>query len=216
MKKDLLRFKWLLIIALLFAGSALQAKNSPEELLKKTLDKMTSLHNFKANLSYTMDNKQMNIHEKKTGTIFVEGDKFRIELEGQIIISDGKNVWTIIKDSKEVMLNSVDPSNPNSFSPTAILKRYVDYKARFDKHGDRNSSIKTLMLTSKKETTYKKLELVIDEHKLELKDISLFDKQGNVFTYHITNFHANLKTAPGTFTFRPEDFPGYGKPEDMR
>ncbi len=213
--KDLLRFKWLLMVALLFAG-AVQAKNSPEELLKKTLDKMTSLHNFKANLTYTMDNKQMDIHEKKTGTIFVEGDKFRIELEGQIIISDGKNVWTVIKDSKEVMLNSVDPSNPNSFSPTAILKRYVDYKARFDKRGDKDSHLKTLVLTSKKETTYKKLELVINESNLELKDISLFDKQGNVFTYHISNFRTNLKVAPGTFTFRPEDFPGYGKPEDMR
>lgn len=213
--KDLLRFKWLLFVALLFAGSVLQAKNSPEELLKKTLDKMTSLHNFKANLSYTMDNKQMNIHEKKTGTIFVEGDKFRIELEGQIIISDGKNVWTIIKDSKEVMLTSVDPTNPNSFSPTAILKRYVDYKARFEKH-DKDSDIKTLVLTSKKETTYKKLTLVINESKLLLKDISLYDKEGNVFTYHISDFRSDLKVAPGTFTFRPEDFPGYGKPEDMR
>lgn len=213
--KDLLRFKWLLFVALLFAGSVLQAKNSPEELLKKTLDKMTSLHNFKANLSYTMDNKQMNIHEKKTGTIFVEGDKFRIELEGQIIISDGKNVWTIIKDSKEVMLTSVDPANPNSFSPTAILKRYVDYKARFEKH-DKDSNVKTLVLISKKETTYKKLTLVVDESKLLLKDISLYDKEGNVFTYHISDFRSDLKVAPGTFTFRPEDFPGYGKPEDMR
>ncbi|MBE0649727.1 MAG: outer membrane lipoprotein carrier protein LolA [Bacteroidales bacterium] len=213
--KDLLRFKWLLFVALLFAGSVLQAKNSPEELLKKTLDKMTSLHNFKANLSYTMDNKQMNIHEKKTGTIFVEGDKFRIELEGQIIISDGKNVWTIIKDSKEVMLTSVDPTNPNSFSPTSILKRYVDYKARFEKH-DKDSDIKTLVLTSKKETTYKKLTLVINESKLLLKDISLYDKEGNVFTYHISDFRSDLKVTPGTFTFRPEDFPGYGKPEDMR
>ncbi len=213
--KDLLRFKWLLVVALLFAG-ALQAKNSPEGLLKKTLDKMTSYHNFKANLSYTMDNKQMKIHEKKSGTIFVEGDNFRIELAGQIIISDGKNVWTIIKDSKEVMLTAVDTTNPSSFSPTAILRRYVDYKVRMEKHSDKGSHIKTLVLTSKKETNFKKLTLVIDESKLLLKDFSLYDKQGNVFTYHISNFHSNLKTAPGTFTFRPEDFPGYGKPEDMR
>jgi len=213
--KNLLRFKWLLVAALLFAG-ALQARNTPEGLLKKTLDKMTSYHNFKANLSYTMDNKQMNIHEKKSGTIFVEGDKFRIELEGQIIISDGKNVWTIIKDSKEVMLTAVDPTNPSSFSPTAILKRYADYKVRMEKRADKGNPIKTLVLTSKKETNFKKLTLVIDESKLLLKDFSLYDKQGNVFTYHISNFRSDLKVAPGTFTFRPEDFPGYGKPEDMR
>lgn len=214
--KELLRFKWLLVLALLFGG-ALQAKNNAETLLKKTVDKMTSYHNFKANMTYTMDNKQMKIHEVKKGTIFVAGNKFRIELEGQIIISDGKNVWTVIKDSKEVMLTSVDPSNPSSFSPTAILKRYDNYKVRFDKHsGERKNDIKTLLLISKKETSFKKVTLVIDESKLLVKDISLYDKDGNVFTYHIFNFHSDVKVAPGTFKYLPQDFPGYGKPEDMR
>ena len=212
--KDLLRFKWLLIVALLFGG-ALQAKNGAEELMKKTLDKVNSYHNFKADLSYTMDNKQMNIHEKKVGTIFVEGDKFRIAMAGQIIISDGKNVWTVIKDSKEVMLNSVDPSNPSSFSPTAILKRYADYKVKLDKHASKGH-LKILLLTSKKETTFKKVTITIEEPGLLLKSISLYDQQGNVFTYHISHFQSNVKVPAGTFTFRPQDFPGYGKPEDMR
>lgn len=214
--KVLMKFKWLLIVTLLFGG-VLQAKNNSEELLKKMVSKMSSYHNFKANLTYTMENKQMNIHEVKKGTIYVEGNKFRIELEGQIIISDGKNVWTVIKDSKEVMLTSVDPANPTSFSPTAILKRYANYKVKFDKHSEkRNSHIKTLLLTSKKATSFKKVTLVIDASKMLLKDISLYDKDGNVFTYHIFNFHADLKMAPGTFTYLAKDFPGYGKPEDMR
>lgn len=214
--KDLMRIKWLLVLALLFAGG-LQAKNNADVLLKKTMKRMTSYQNFKANLSYTMNNKKMNIHEEKNGTIYVEGNKFRIELSGQIIISDGKNVWTILKDSKEIMLTAVDPSDPSGFSPTNILKRYSNYKVSFERHAyGRRSLFKTLVLTTKKETNFKKVTVTINKAKLILKDFSLYDNQGNIFTYHISNFKPNLKLPAGTFTFRPQDFPGYGKPEDMR
>ncbi len=198
-----------LLLVLLLTGT-LYAQNNAQRLLKKTLDKMSSYKNFKSDLTYSMVNKQNNIHEKKTGTILVEGDKFRIDIMGQIIISDGKDLWTVIKDSKEVMLSTLDPNDPSNVSPTKILEEYSDYKARFER-GQRKRTLKVLLLTSRKKATFDKVILVIDASRFLVKRFSLYDNDGNVFTYDIYNFKANVNLPKGTFTYDP----GY-ELEDMR
>ncbi len=208
-----MRFKITILLALLFTGT-LYAQNDAQKLLKKTLDKMSSYKNFSSGLTYSMVNKQNDIHEKKTGTIMVEGDKFRIALMGQIIISDGKNMWTIINDSKEVMLSTLDPNDPSNVSPTKILQEYADYNAKFAK-GQRKNILKTLILTSKKKSAFNKVTITIDAAKYLVKSFSLYDNDGNVFTYDIYNFKANVKFPVGTFSYNPKDFPGY-ELEDMR
>ncbi len=208
-----MKVKILLMLALFLSGGAF-AQNSARSLLKKTLDKMSSYKNFEAGLSYSMDNEANNIHEKKTGVIYVEGDKFRIELMGQIIISDGKNMWTVIKDSKEVMLSALDPDDPSNVSPTKILQEYSDYNAKFEK-GKSKGNLKTLVLTSKKKAAFEKVTIVIDAAKHLVKRFSLYDEDGNVFTYDIYNFKSNLDLPKGTFAYDPKEFPGY-ELEDMR
>ncbi len=208
-----MKLKITILLAFLLTGT-LYAQNSAQGLLKKTLNKMSSYKNFKSDLSYSMDNVQNKIHEKKTGTIFVEGDKFRIALMGQVIISDGKSMWTIIKDSKEVMLSTLDPNDPSNVSPTKILEEYSDYNAKFDK-GQKKNSVKTLILTSKKKSTFNKVTISIDATEYLVKKFSLYDNDGNVFTYDITNFKANVDFPSGTFAYNPKEFPGY-ELEDMR
>ena len=208
-----------LLVMMVFMAGSLWAneskKDNAEALLKSAMDKMKAFKNFKAGLSYTMDNKAMDIHEKKKGTIYVEGDKYRIEMAGQIIISNGKDVWTVLKDSKEVMLTAVDTTDPSSLSPTNILKKYTDYKAKLDKK-DKQAGLTTLVLTTKTNANYKKVTLTIHTNTLMLQSFSLYDDQGNVFTYHILNLKPNVDFPAGTFTYRAKDFPGFGKVEDMR
>ncbi len=208
-----MKFKITILLALLFSGT-LYAQNSAQKLLKKTLDKMSSYKNFSSALSYSMVNVQNDIHEKKTGTILVEGDKFRIALMGQVIISDGKDMWTVIKDSKEVMLSTLDPNDPSNVSPTKILEEYSDYNAKFAK-GQRKNKVKTLILTSKKKSSFHKVTITIDASRYLVKKFSLYDDDGNVFTYDISNFKADVNFPKGTFNYNPKDFPGY-ELEDMR
>jgi len=213
MKLLKMKLRITILLALLFTGT-LYAQNNAQKLLKKTLDKMSSYKNFSSGLSYAMVNEQNDIHEKKTGTIYVEGDKFRIALMGQIIISDGISMWTVIKDSKEVMLSTLDPNDPSNVSPTKILEEYSDYKAKFAK-GQRKHNEKTLILTSKKKSAFNKVTITIDASKYLVKKFSLYDDDGNVFTYDIYNFKSDVNFPPGTFTYNPKDFPGY-ELEDMR
>ncbi len=210
-----MKIKIVLIIALFFTVQLRAQEKNAGKLLKKVVDKTASYKNFKAQLSYTMVNTEMNIDEKKTGVLYVEGDHYRIEMEGQIIISDGKTIWTIINDSQEVMVSSADDGD-ESISPTKILSTYSDYKAKFDKSQSfRKSSLKTIDLKPKKGEKFEKLSVVVNTKNDGLERFSIYDKDGNIFTYHIINMQTNLNLPPNTFVFSAKDYPGY-EVEDMR
>jgi outer membrane lipoprotein-sorting protein len=205
----------LIFFSLIFSLNLSAQDQKPEELLKKVIEKMESYKNFKAELSYTMVNTEMNINEKKTGTLYVEGDKYRIEMEGQIIISDGKTIWTILNDSEEVMISSAE-DNDDAVSPTKILSTYKDYDAKYSSSENfKNSSIKKICLRPKEGKKFEKLSVVVNYKNLSLENFSIYDKNGNVFTYYIINLQHDLDLPQNTFAFNPKDYPDY-EIEDMR
>jgi len=185
-----------------------QGDKKAEKLLEEVINHTSSYKNFKSDLSYTMVNVEMGIDEKKTGVIFVEGDSYRIEMEGQIIISDGKTIWTYIVDSEEVLVSDVDESD-ESISPTQILTKYNDnYKAKFgtDKKY-KNSNLKEICLKPNDRKNFEKMSVIVNSNKLSLESFSVYDVNGNVFTYHIINLKADIELPPQTFTFNYASYP---------
>ena len=191
-----------------FWGVQAQSKKQAEKLLQSVIDKVSSYNNFVADLSYTMVNTDMNINEKKSGKIFVSGNKYRIEMPGQTIISDGTTLWTYLEDSQEVMVSNMEDSD-QSISPTKILTSYnKDYDAKFDKDATyKNSNLKLIDLKSSEGIKFEKMSVLVNAKSLELENFSIYDKNGNVFTYHIINLKPNAELEAGTFTFDPKKYP---------
>ena len=202
--------RYILMTILFFVGGIIiaQSDKKAEELLQKVIDKMAAYDNIKAELSYTMVNVDMDIDEKKTGVIFVKGDSYRIEMEGQVIISDGKTIWTYIADSEEVMVSDVEDSD-ESISPNKILTTYNDeYKAKFDSDKKyKNIDLKLIILKPNEGKQFENMSLLVNEKNLTLENFSVYDKNGNVFTYNIINLESNLELPEDTFIFDPAKYP---------
>ncbi len=206
--KSILKLGILALSLIWFSAVQAQSKKQAEKLLESVINKIASYNNFEANLSYTMVNTEMNINEKKTGKIYVSGDKYRIEMSGQVIISDGKTLWTYLEDSQEVMVSNVE-DNDESISPTKILTSYnKDYDARFDKEATyKNSNLKLIVLKPSKGKNFEKMSVLVNKKKMTLENFSVYDKNGNVFTYHIIDLKPNVTLADDTFTFDPKKYP---------
>ena len=201
---------WILALLLFsFWGVQAQSKKQAEKLVESVINKIASYNNFVADLSYTMVNTEMDIDEKKTGKIYVSGDKYRIEMPGQTIISDGKTLWTYLEDSQEVMVSNME-DNDESISPTKILTSYdKNYDARFSKDATyKNSNLKLIELKPTEGKNFEKMSVLINQKKLELENFSVYDKNGNVFTYHIINMKPNTDLPADTFTFDTKKYPG--------
>ena len=203
MKKILFAITLLVSISL-----SAQSDKEADKLLEDVINKTSSYTNFKADLSYTMVNAEMGIDEKKSGVIYVQGDSYRIEMEGQIIISDGTTIWTYLEDSEEVMVSNVE-DNEESVSPTQILTKYNEsYKAKFSNDKKyKNSNLKEIELKPIDKHNFEKMSVIVNSGKLSLENFSVYDANGNVFTYHIIDLMPNLDLPVDTFTFDYNKYP---------
>ena len=199
----------LLVLSLVLSISVFGQNNKEaEKLVRDVISKISSYDNFKANLSYTMVNTEMDINEKKTGDIIVSGEKYRVEMEGQIIMSDGVTMWTYLVESMEVMVSNV-ADNEDGISPTSILTRYDEnYKSSFDNDNKyKNSDIKKIDLKTNADKGVQELSLMVNASNLGLESFSVYDMNGSVFTYHIINLTPNIELDAETFSFVEANHP---------
>lgn len=178
-------------------------------LLDEVSAKTKSYKSIKADFTYTMENKQAGIHEEKMGTLLVSGDKYKLNIVGQLVISDGKTIWTYIQESNEVQINSPD-NKDDALTPSKLLSSYSEnYKSKIIR--DKNQTdlnIETLELTPNKVKNFTKAILSIDKIRKQVKSFALYDKNGNIFTYKVTKFTPDASFSPADFTFDPKQFPG--------
>lgn len=200
--------KTLLILLLLTSGSV-YAQKSADDLIKQVVDKTRALKNLKIDFVYSMVNEKASINETKSGILYINGDAYRIELDGQLVISDGKTVWTYLEDSNEVMVSNTGDGDEAMTPSTLLTSYYKDYKTTFI--NDKQNTSKGLKTIELKPTTgkkFSKMQLGISESKLQLMNLSIFDNGGNVFTYDLSKMVADSNLSANFFQFNPKQYPG--------
>ena len=220
-----------LIFALLtlFSCSILSAQvTAPPEnsdpAAKKVLDKIRKKYEgyktVEATFSLTLDvpTKPKDVQK---GVIGQEGDKFRLEMNQQTIVSDGKTTWVYLKSNNEVQINNADPAgSDNGFmTPKDLLKRYQkgDFLyALTDKAMENGKLLSQIEFKPKdKSSEYSKFRLSVDEKASEIKSILAFHKDGSRYTFVITRLNTSKAFNADYFKFDTKKYPGV-KVEDLR
>ena len=185
-------------IILTFMVGALQAQTMASELVKKTIDKINKHKNVEFVFDYDMSNETIAVTESASGTAHMQGDAYKLEVEGQQIISDGKTMWTYLPDSEEVMVSN--PSNDeNIITPIKLLTTYdKDYTMKYTKSNEKG--IKVVEMSNPK-GEFSKVTLKINEAKLEIVSATISNRSGINFTIKIkkTIFDQNLEAKFFTF-----------------
>lgn len=185
-------------IILTFMVGALQAQTMASELVKKTIDKINKHKNVEFVFDYDMSNETIAVTESASGTAYMQGDAYKLEVEGQQIISDGKTMWTYLPDSEEVMVSN--PSDDeNIITPIKLLTTYdKDYTMKYAKSNEKG--IKVVEMSNPK-GEFSKVTLKINEAKLEIVSATIGNRSGDAFTIKIkkTIFDQNLEAKFFTF-----------------
>ncbi len=185
-------------IILTFMVGALQAQTMASELVKNTIDKINKHKNVEFVFDYDMSNETIAVTESASGTAYMQGDAYKLEIEGQQIISDGKTQWTYLPDSEEVMVSN--PSDDeNIITPIKLLTTYdKDYTMKYAKSSEKG--IKVVEMSNPK-GEFSKVTLKINEAKLEIVSATISNRSGDAFTIKIkkTVFDQNLDAKFFTF-----------------
>ena len=156
---------------------------------------------------FILENKSQNIHEKQTGILELQKDKFRLVIANQTIINDGKNQWVYLTDMNEVQIMEHDPED-DMMSPNKLFTIYEeDYKYTYvGPESENGKRLQIIDLFPKESSPFIKITLAVDGAKHELNKITILDKNGGAYTYKITTFTTN-STNLAPFTFNLSDYP---------
>ncbi len=206
-----------LLLITLVAGLAISAFAQNDKKASAILDEVSvktkAYKTIKIDFTYAMDNAKEKIHDKFKGTLISKGDKYKLTAAGQDVISDGKTVWTYLKDSKEVQINNVGEDD-DSFTPTKLLSGYSkDFKSKFIAEKGNDQIIELYPL--KKGKNFTKVQLTIDKAKKQISKFIIFDRSGSTFSYIIDKFVTDQAIADAVFTFNKAEHPGV-EMNDMR
>lgn len=208
--------KNLLIIAILAVfttTSFAQNDKKASAILDEVSTKTKSYKTIKIDFTYAMDNAKEKIHDKFKGTLISKGDKYKLTAAGQDVISDGKLIWTYLKDANEVQINNTG-GDDDSFTPTKLLSGYnQDYKSKFIEEKGNEQVIELYPL--KKGKSFTKVRLSIDKTKKQITKFVIYDRNGSTFSYLVDKFVSDQAIPDNVFTFNKAEHPGV-EVNDMR
>jgi len=195
-----------LFIMLLVLGVSSYAQDKKAiTLLNEVSEKTQSFDNIKIRFEYKMLNKAQGINESLDGWLLSKGDKYRLDVAGQQIISDGKTMWTFMESVNEVQINE-PMDDEEGFNPRNFLKSWSDkFKAKI--LSETGNEV-VLELLPKEAAAFNKVHVKVDKSKKQLMAITMFDGSGNEFVYAIKDFITNETIPDSSFRFNTADHPG--------
>lgn len=197
-------------------------KSDPEakEILDKIRKKYEGYKTLEAAFALTIEVPGKATDVQK-GTIGQEGEKFRLNMDQQVIISDGQATWVYQKKNNEVQINDAVPggSDEGFMTPKDLLQRYQkgDYLySVVDKVTEGGKLVTQIEFKPKtKKSEYSKIRISIDEKAGTIQSIKAFAKDGSRYTFAISRLSPNKAFAADYFAFDAKKYPGV-KVEDLR
>ncbi len=181
-----------------------------QEILKGVSAKYKAMKSLSASFKITMQDQKSKTTDTQSGNLIVKGDKYKLTLKGQEVISDGKTVWTYLKESNEVQVNDASEKT-DGISPTTIFTIYEKgFSTKYA--GDKKDGTKTLqqieLIPDDAKKGFFKIQVFVDKQEKVIKSAKIFNKNGTNLSYVIDQFKMNAEAAETLFTFDKSRYPG--------
>ncbi len=201
-----------------FAAGCFTANAQADPKAKKILDELSvktkAYTSIKAEFSFTVEKKDKT-KDTQNGKIQTKGSKYKLEIPGHEITSDGKTVWDFIKDANEVQIKDVETGGQDAVTPSNIFTLYEKgYKYKFESEDATTQTI-SLFPENPDKKKFHTVKLFIDKTKKQISSVKMMMKDGSVQTYSIKSFTPNTPMADTDFTFNSKNHPGVSV-EDLR
>lgn len=208
-----------LLLSFALAGSALMSFAQTDAAAKKILNevskKYSTYQTIQSDFTLSIQDANKKTHTTN-GVMYFNKPKnqYAISLPEQEVISDGKSVWNISKDIKEVQI-SENENNSNTIGPNNLFNFYQKgYKyvlmpdEKIVRQGNTESAKVIELSPEDTKTNYFKIKLRINKNN-HIQDVTFFDKSSNKYTYTINSLYLGKKFSPQLFTFSKDKYKSY-------
>jgi outer membrane lipoprotein carrier protein len=187
----------LFILPVLFSGQA-AAQSTSDEVLQRLRAAYGSLEALRADFVQTAGSATIQ------GTIVLSGDRYRIEMPGQVLVTDGSTAWAYSSDDNQVLVND-HTADAQAFTPSTFFTQYPE-RFRVEVTGSENlGGVRhdVLQLTPRQADPYvRDVVLYVRSSDSLPTRVHLVDNGGATMSFELRNIERNPRIATDTFTFR--------------
>jgi len=205
-----MKLKILVLTLFLFSPASLAvAQEKVENLVAKTRQMYEQLESLKGEFEQHYTWSLAGETQVMNGTLYLKkGDRYRVETTNQMIITDGKTVWTYALDKKQVFVDRLAKSKENPLPRDLMLKYTRDFKPkllRSEKLGAADCYVISL-LPRDEDSFVQAVTAWIDKSTWLALRIEQIDINDNKTAYLLKNTQRNVQLADALFTLKiPDD-----------
>ncbi len=184
---------------------------------RKILDRLSEKHEEYSSITASFTNKMVNkkddLSQSQEGELSVKGDKYRMELEEQKVVSNGKLRWTYLKSENEVHIHDADEAEEGELvKPSQIFTIWESgFKYKHDgksKVNGKTCDVIELYPKEPGEKSYHTVKLEVDSKNDRIRRLTVLGKGGTNYIYLVKDFNTNNELSKSTFEFKKSEHPG--------
>lgn len=201
----------LLVLFMAVSSFAQYRDSKAKAVLDAVSAKFKSYQSAATGFTYSIINSAGKVLSNKKGTAVLKGEKYNISFGSNKIISDGTTVWNYDPLAKEVTVNNTNKSE-STITPQKLFSDFYnkDFNYVLDKDftiGGKKAS-KIILTPVDKKKPFERVYLGIDKATKNILTILVVEKNGNRYSYNISNFKPNAAVNDAQFTFNQSAYPG--------
>jgi outer membrane lipoprotein-sorting protein len=200
-----------LSLSLMYSGIA-QTSEAAIKLLDEVSETIAAFENLSFDFSYTLENRQENIKQETSGTVTVEGDRYKLMYLGAEQLFDGEKTYTVVPENEEITVSNPEDGEDFGINPSELLNFYkegYDYQWDIKQNifGRPIQFVKLIPSDENKEVSY--LLLGVDVLKKTIYRLIEIGSNGTRTTLTLSNQLTNISLAQDFFTFDVSRYPDY-------
>ena len=199
----------LLLLQTSFAGQSRPAETKGANLVREASKAIKANDSYRINFTLTIENQSSGTNETNKGLLLTSGDKYHMEVGGNVFVSDGTTTWSYFKEMNEVHVDLLE-NNPDNPTPTSILndfeKNFRAKHIRQETYKGRSVEIIDLLPTSA--YVFHKVRIAIDSRTKMMIYTIAYDREGGTSKFEFDKVEANPAIPADRFRFNPANYPG--------
>ncbi|WP_452231716.1 LolA family protein [Lacinutrix sp. MEBiC02595] len=203
--------KLIFIFTILLSATSF-AQNDAKKLLDEVSQKVKSYDNIAIDFKYVLHNTAEDINQETRGDVFMQGEKYKLNILGITRIYDGKTLYSISPEDEQVTISKEAMDDEGSITPSKMLSFYEDgftYKMDIVQNvqGRKIQYVKLIPIDSNSEI--KSVLLGIDAQTKHIYNLIETGKNGTKTTLTVNSFKTNETISKTLFTFDESKFENY-------
>lgn len=199
-------------LALIMLNSSSLLAQGAESILSQLSNEAKAYGSIEATYTSHMVDKVSDFEALQNGKIFIDEEKYYLDLGDYTIICDGTTIWTYETAVNDCYVDDADAMAEEGMDPSKLFTLWEDdfkneLKGVTEIDG-RTVTHVNLYPNQADEKPFHTIQLFIDEAKMEMVRAVVKGREGTDVTYDVTSFKPRAAVRADKFKFDAALFPG--------